>query len=103
MNADSKEAVLTSLATLHKELNIGVDLKHLVVVTDAKIVPYMHEIKNEHKGESDWVIPYPGDFHILLNYQKVLMKVYWDAVLKQLASASGFKLRCNPLQPTKLF
>ena len=70
MNADSKEAVLTSLATLHKELNIGVDLKHLVVVTDAKIFHYMHEIRNEHKGEFDWVIPYPGDFHILLNYQK---------------------------------
>ena len=45
MNADSKEAVLTSLATLHKELNIGEDLKHLVVITDAKIFPYMHETK----------------------------------------------------------
>ena len=41
MNADSKEAMLTSLATLHKELRIGQDLKHLVVVTDATIFSYI--------------------------------------------------------------
>ena len=91
MNADSKEAMLTSLATLHKQLRIGQELKHLVVVTDAKIFPYMHDIKKEHEQDFKWLIPYPGDFHILLNYQKVLMKVYWDAGFKQLASASGFK------------
>ena len=40
INADSKEAMLTSLATLHnnyKELRIGQNRKHLVIVTDAKI------------------------------------------------------------------
>ena len=51
MNVDTKEAILTSLATLHTELKVGKDLKHLVVVTDAKIFPYMQEIKNEHKEE----------------------------------------------------
>ena len=51
----------------------------------------MHEIKNNHTQEFEWLIPYPGDFHILLNYQKVLMKVYWDTGFKQLASASGFR------------
>jgi hypothetical protein len=91
MNADSKEAILTSLATLHKELKVGEKLQHLVVVTDAKIFPYVHENKKEHAGDFMWLILYPGDFHILLNYQKVIMKVYWDAGLKQLASASGFK------------
>lgn len=44
VNADSKETVLTSLRTLHKELNIGQNL-HLVI-TAAKIFPHMHEIKN---------------------------------------------------------
>ena len=83
--------MLTSLATLHKELKIGQDRKHLVVVTDAKIFSYMHELKSEHPEEFQWLIPYPGDFHILLSYQKVLIIVYWDAGLKQLAAASGFK------------
>lgn len=92
MNADTKEAVITSLATLHKELKVGENIKHLVVVTDAKIFPYVHDIKKEHPDDFKWLIPYLGDFHILLNYQKVIMKVYWDAGLKQLATASGATL-----------
>lgn len=68
MNADTKEAILTSLPTLQTELNIGQKLKHQVVVTDAKIFPYVHNIINEHVDEFKWVIPYPGDFHILMNY-----------------------------------
>ena len=95
MNADSKEAVLTSLDfPLDFPLPwalYGVLLKHLVVITDAKIFPYVHDIKKEHAEDFKWLILYPGDFHILLNYQKVIIKVYWDASLKQLASASGFE------------
>ena len=26
-----------------------------------------------------------------MNYQKVIMKIYWDAGLKQIAEASGFR------------
>ena len=34
---------------------------------------------------------YVGDWHILHNYQKVLMKVFFDVGLKDLAKASGFR------------
>ena len=38
-----------------------------------------------------WLLPFPGDFHLLMNYQKVMIKIYWDAGLKQIAEASGFR------------
>lgn len=37
-----------------------------------------------------WLHVFPGDWHLLYNYQKVMMKVYWDAGLLQLAQAAGY-------------
>ena len=34
---------------------------------------------------------FSGDFHILMNYQPVFSKVYFDVGLKQVAAAGGFK------------
>ena len=44
-----------------------------------------------HGDTFSWLIPFPGNFHLLMNYQKVLMKIYGDAGLKQIAEASGFR------------
>ena len=41
----------------------------------------------------NWVIPFPGDFHMLSNYQEVLMRIYWDAGLKDIAGESGYRLQ----------
>ena len=38
-----------------------------------------------------WLHVFPGDWHLLYNYQKVIMKAYWDAGLLQLAQAAGYK------------
>lgn len=38
----------------------------------------------------DWVIAYPGDWHMLSNYQYAMMKSYFDAGLKDLAAALGY-------------
>ena len=37
------------------------------------------------------MVPFPGDFHVLMNYQPDLSKVYFDVGLKQIAAACGFK------------
>ena len=38
----------------------------------------------------DWEIPMPGDWHILMNFQKALMKTYFNAGFKHLAIAAGY-------------
>ena len=50
--------------------------------------PRVHELKQEYGSELDWVISFIGDWHLLSNYQSVLMKVYHDAGL-ELAESSG--------------
>ena len=42
----------------------------------------------EHGEELKWLIPYPGDFHLLMNYQKAMTKPYCDG-LKAMAQAAG--------------
>ena len=50
------------------------------------------ELKQEYGTDLDWVIPFIGDWHLLSNYhQSVLMKVYYDAGLKDLAESSGHR------------
>ena len=50
------------------------------------------------------MLPYPGDWHVLKNYQIALIKLYFDAGIKQLAQAAGYptvaiqagcKLKCT--------
>ena len=37
------------------------------------------------------MVPFPGDWHFLKNYQEVLLKIYLDAGLRDLAKASGYQ------------
>ena len=48
------------------------------------------ELKYEYGEELQWVLPYPGDGHLLKNYQYALIKPYFDAGLKTLAKAAGY-------------
>ena len=47
-------------------------------------------IKFEYGDEFTWLICYPGDWHMLANFQKALMKLYLDAGLKELAKTAGY-------------
>ena len=57
---------------------------------DAKLYEVVKSLKFEYGEEFSWVIPYPRDWHMLMNYQKALMKPYYDAGLKALACAAGY-------------
>ena len=48
-------------------------------------------IKKEYGNDLSWMIPVPGDWHFLKNYQEVLLKIYLDAGLNDLAKASGYQ------------
>ena len=51
----------------------------------------LQEIKDEYWSHLQWLVPFPGDWHILFNYQKVLLKPYADAGISTLASAAGYR------------
>ena len=64
----------------------------MIVVGDAKTYMYdLQSIRFEYESHLKWLIPMPGDWDMLFNYQKALMKAYTDAGLVQLAGASGHR------------
>ena len=56
---------------------------------DQKLYEVLQELKCEYGNDLDWVIPMPGDWH-LYEFSKVIMKLYLDAGLKELAKAAGY-------------
>ena len=60
------------------------------MVGDAKTYNHLVELKRSYGQELSWLLPLPGDWHILKNFQPVLFKAYYDAGLKQIAEKCGF-------------
>ena len=89
--ADSKDTVLQVLSKIYSKF-VG-ELRHRWenVVGDAKTFDILQTLKSEHGSQMEWMLPLPGDWHILYNYQKVILKIYRDAGLLQLAKVSGHR------------
>lgn len=62
----------------------------MVVEGDQKLFEIFQDLKFEYGTDLNWVIPMPGDWHMLMNFQKAIMKPYFDAGLKELAKAAGY-------------
>ena len=89
-NAENKDTMLDMINKLHEEYIVQQKKEWLVITGDAKVYDILHSLKDEYGDDLKWVIPYPGDFHLLMNYQTALMKCYYDAGLKSLATAAGY-------------
>ena len=48
--------------------------------------------KLEYGNDLFWLIPFPGDWHVLKNFQEVLQKVYCDGGFLDLAKSCGYQL-----------
>ncbi len=105
--ADSKDTIMHMLHELHQQFIIGGNMSWLVVEGDAKVYDILQSLKFEYGEAFKWMIPYPGDWHMLMNFQHVLMKAYYDAGLKSLAKASGYPLNaiqsCGQFKRTHYF
>lgn len=104
---DNKETVLLVLHKLRKDFIEGQGKQWLVVAGDAKLYNVLKLIHHEYGEEFKWLIPYPGDWHTLGNYQKALLKLYFDAGLKELAKTAGYPTAqiqaCSQFKRTHLF
>ena len=96
--------------------------QHLVVEGDAKLYSLLQSLKFEYGQDLEWVIPYPGDWHMcqspgygithskscmLMNYQAAMMKPYYDAGLKSMAEVAGYPVsaiqNCSQFKRTHHF
>ena len=62
----------------------------LVLEGDAKTYEIIQNIKEEYGQDLNWLYAYPGDWHLLKNYQNCIMKPFFEAGLKQLADYVGY-------------
>ena len=86
--ADSKDSIMSMLYDIYYLFRE----KRPLVEGDAKLYDLLQALKREYRDKLLWLITYPGDWHMLMNYQSALMKPYFDAGLKSLAEACGYPL-----------
>ena len=63
--ADSKDTVLKVINTLHDKFQVGKSTDFVVIVGDGKSYDHLVKLKSEYGNNLDWVLPYPGDWHVL--------------------------------------
>ena len=90
--ADTKDTMMDMWHELHQQYVVKQNHMWLVVEGDGKIYEILQSLKFEYGEELKWLLPYPGDWHMLKNFQIALMKPYFDAGLKSLAQAAGYPL-----------
>ena len=64
--ADSKSTLITILSKMYETFVVEQNQKWLIVVGDAKTYDILRSIRTEYGEQMKWLIPWPGDWHILL-------------------------------------
>lgn len=83
--SDDKDTVLKVLNLLHSKMQVGKHVEHVVLVGDGKSYDTLMKIKFEYGDALKWLLIYPGDWHFLKNVQPEIMKIYYEAGLKDIA------------------
>ena len=87
---DNKETLLSIINNLYSEYVLTRKKSYVILEGDQMTYKRIQSIKAEYGGDSSWLIPFVGDWHFLKNYQEVLLKVYFEAGLSELALASKY-------------
>ena len=88
---DDKQTLLTIISDLYEEFIVPGKKEWVLLEGDQATYERLQSIKAEYGNDFAWMIPFPGDWHFLKNFQEVLVKVYFDAGLGDLAKASGYQ------------
>lgn len=87
---DDKNTLLSIINDLYNEFIATKKQKLIFLERDQVTYERIQSLKAEYGSDLSWVIPFPGDWHILKNYQEVLVKIYFDAGLVDIAKSSGY-------------
>lgn len=88
---DSKETLVNVISDIYAEFVVSRRKRWVLLEGDRDTCNKLQVLKTEYGNDLSWMIPIPGDWHFLKNYQEVLLKVYFDAGLSDLAKASGYQ------------
>ena len=89
--ADNKETILKVINFLYNVYDVETTINHLLVIGDAKIYELLRKLKDEYGRDLNWLIPFPGDWHILKNFQPVVFKIFGHAGLRSIAQKADVK------------
>ena len=62
----------------------------MILVGDGKTYKHLMSIKKQYSTAMSKLLIFPGDWHILKNFQPVMTKIYYTAGLRELAKNSGY-------------
>ena len=91
LRCDDKQTLLTIISNLYEEFIVPGKKEWVLLEGDQATYKRLQCIKAEYGNDFAWMIPFPEDWHFLQNFQEVLVKVYFDAGLGDLAKASGYQ------------
>jgi len=88
---DNKETILSIINQMHVEFIATKQKEWVLLEGDQLTYSIIASVKMEYGNDLSWLIPIPGDWHVLKNFQEVLQKVYFDGGLLDLAKACGYQ------------
>lgn len=89
-NADSEET-MAEVAEMVSSRIMSETQPWLILVGDGKTYEHLGKVKRLYGSALSNILIFPGDWHILKNFQPVIMKAYFHVGLREIANASGYK------------
>ena len=88
-NADSEQTMAEVAEMVLSK--VADSQKWIILVGDGKTFQHLCKVKRLYGSALCNVFIFPGDWHILKNYQPVLMKAWYHAGLRDIAKANGYR------------
>jgi len=88
---DTKDTIRNIVNQLYTEFIVTKKKQWIILEGDQLTYSLIASVKSDYGNDLSWLIPVPGDWHVLKNFQEVIQKAYFDGGLIDLARACGYQ------------